>query len=30
MEKMEPCGCEAHPVWAALDALGVEYERIGQ
>lgn len=22
------CGCSAHPVWAALDALGVEYERV--
>lgn len=28
MEKMEPCGYEAHPVWAVLDALGVEYERV--
>lgn len=30
MEKMEPCGCEAHPVWVVLDALGVQYERIEQ
>ncbi|SLF01675.1 Uncharacterised protein [Mycobacteroides abscessus subsp. massiliense] len=30
MEKTEPCGCSAHPVWAALDELGVEYERIEQ
>lgn len=28
MEKMEPCECSAHPVWAVLDELGVEHERI--
>ncbi len=24
------CGCEAHPAWAVLDELGVEYERVEQ
>ncbi|SHW96968.1 Uncharacterised protein [Mycobacteroides abscessus subsp. abscessus] len=28
MEKNSQCGCEEHPVWAALDELGVEYERV--
>lgn len=29
MEKNE-CGCVEHPVWAVLDELGVEYQRIEQ
>lgn len=30
MEEKDPCECSAHPVWAVLDGLGVEYERIEQ
>lgn len=26
MSENSRCGCEEQPIWAALDALGVEYE----
>ncbi len=30
MKESSQCGCEEHPIWAVLDELGVEYQRVEQ